>query len=57
MIIIILSEGKEELKKLIIEFQEKYAQFKDLKRFSIPVIGCISSGKSTILNYLLNLNN
>ena len=37
MIIIILSEGKEELKKLIIEFQEKYAQFKDLKRFSIPV--------------------
>ena len=48
MIIIILSEGKEELKKLIIEFQEKYAQFKDLKRFSIPVIGCISSGKSTI---------
>jgi len=51
------TEGKEELKKLIIEFQEKYAQFKDLKRFSIPVIGCISSGKSTILNYLLNLNN
>ena len=51
------TEGKEELKKLIIEFQEKYAQFKDLKRFSIPVIGCISSGKSTILNYILNLNN
>ena len=51
------TEGKEELKKLILEFQEKYAQFKDLKRFSIPVIGCISSGKSTILNYLLNLNN
>ena len=51
------TEGKEELKNLILEFQKKYAQYKGLKRFSIPVIGCISSGKSTILNYLLNLNN
>ena len=37
-------------------FKKKYSKFKGLKRFSIPVFGIISSGKSTLLNYLLNLN-
>jgi len=50
-----LHNGDEKIKELIEEFKNKYYTYKDIKRFSIPVIGCISSGKSTILNYLLNL--
>ena len=38
-------------------FIENYEQFKGIKRFSIPIFGIISSGKSTLLNYLLNLDN
>jgi hypothetical protein len=34
----------------------KYQKFENIKRFSIPVIGGINSGKSTILNYALNLD-
>lgn len=34
----------------------KYQKFEGIKRFSIPVIGCANCGKSTILNYSLNLN-
>ena len=34
----------------------KYQKFEGIKRFSIPVIGCANCGKSTILNYTLNLN-
>jgi hypothetical protein len=45
----------QELKKLIEEFKLKYYSYKNIERFSIVVIGCISSGKSTILNYLLKL--
>ena len=45
------------LNLLIKEFQDRYATYRNIKRFSIPVIGCISSGKSTLLNYLLNLKN
>ena len=37
-------------------FKEKYGQFKGIKRFAIPVFGIISSGKSTFLNYILNLD-
>ena len=37
-------------------FKKKYGQFKGIKRFAIPVFGIISSGKSTFLNYLLNLD-
>ena len=37
-------------------FKKKYEQFKGIKRFAIPVFGIISSGKSTFLNYILNLD-
>ena len=49
------SKGNEYIKKDIALFKKTYEPYKNLKRFSIPVIGCISSGKSTILNYLLKL--
>ena len=35
----------------------KYLRLNGLKRFCIPIIGVISSGKSTFMNYLLHLNN
>ena len=37
-------------------FKSEYVNYINLKRFSIPVIGKINSGKSTFLNYLLDLN-
>ena len=47
------------LKDNIESFQQNYKnyfnKFTGLKRFSIPVFGKISSGKSTLLNYILNL--
>ncbi len=46
----------EGIKKEYDYFKEKYGQYKGIKRFAIPVFGIISSGKSTLLNYLLNLN-
>ena len=49
------TKGFCELKNLINEFKLKYYPYKDIKRFSIPVIGVISSGKSTILNLILEL--
>ena len=38
-------------------FNNKYEQYLDINRFAIPIIGAISSGKSTFLNNFLNLNN
>ena len=38
------------------EFQNKYEKFIDMQRFSIPIIGTISSGKSTFLNFLLGFD-
>ena len=35
----------------------KYIRLKGIKRFCIPIMGVISSGKSTFMNYLLQLNN
>ena len=37
-------------------YENYYNKFIGLKRFSIPVFGKISSGKSTLLNYILNLH-
>ena len=62
-IIDFLEEFKEEIeknkdikiRKLIDEFKLKYYLFRNIQRFCIPVIGCISSGKSTLLNYILEL--
>ena len=39
------------------QFSEKYFQYINIKRFCIPIIGPISSGKSTIMNYLLPFHN
>ena len=38
-------------------FQKKYVNYININRFAIPIIGAISSGKSTFLNNFLNLNN
>ena len=50
----------EEINKSIETFRLNYASYYSklagLKRFSIPVFGKISSGKSTLLNYILNLH-
>ena len=35
---------------------EQFKRFKDIKRFSIPIIGMISCGKSSFLNFLLGIN-
>ena len=48
-------KGQNELKQLIKKFKLHYYPYKNIRRFAIPVIGCVSSGKSTILNYLLRL--
>ena len=39
------------------EFNSKYLRYINIKRFTIPVIGRISSGKSTFLNAILGLDN
>ena len=38
-------------------FNENYSQLRGIERLTIPIFGIISSGKSTLLNYLLNLDN
>ena len=42
----------EKINSFIIDYQK----FEGIKRFSIPVIGKINCGKSTILNFLLDLD-
>ncbi len=37
------------------KFTKKYSNYQKIERFCIPIIGIINSGKSTFLNYLLNL--
>ena len=46
----------EEFEFLEKEFKQKYGKFKGIKRFSIPIIGMISCGKSSFLNFLLGIN-
>ena len=43
--------------ELLDTISKKYFRFKGIKRFCIPIIGVISSGKSAFMNYLLQLNN
>ena len=47
---------KESFNELDEKFNEKFKKFNVIDRFSIPIIGLISSGKSTFLNYLLNID-
>ena len=49
-------EEKEMFEQLINIFEPKYEKFIDIDRFSIPIIGMISSGKSTFLNFLLGID-
>ena len=49
-------EIKDEINKFKHSYELYYSQFIGLKRFSIPIFGKISSGKSTLLNYILNLH-
>ena len=44
-------------KEFLNTLSKKYLRFKGIERFCIPIIGVISSGKSTFMNYLLQLNN
>ena len=41
---------------MIEKFKTKYHTYININRFSIPIIGPISSGKSTFYNYFLGLN-
>jgi Tfp pilus assembly ATPase PilU len=43
--------------KIIDKFARKYNSYIGIKRFCIPIIGAISSGKSTLMNYLLPFHN
>ena len=45
----------QNIKQQIQQFNLSYSKYEELERFSIPIIGKISSGKSTILNYILDL--
>ncbi len=47
---------KEEIQNFNSYYENYYSKLIGLKRFSIPVFGKISSGKSTLLNYILNLH-
>ena len=51
----IFFENKNDLKVKIQDFNLNYSKYKNLERFSVPIIGKISSGKSTILNFILDL--
>ena len=53
--IIELTKNDQKLRNDINNFNLTYSKYEDLERFSIPVIGKISSGKSTILNNILDL--
>ena len=43
------------MKAKIQDFNLNYSKYENLVRFSVPIIGKISSGKSTILNFILDL--
>ena len=53
----IIKQLAPEFIELQKEFESKYLRYINIKRFTIPVIGRISSGKSTFLNAILGLNN
>ena len=48
--------NNNDLKGKIELFKSNFERFSNIERFAIPVIGKINSGKSTFLNYLLDLN-
>ena len=52
-----ITNMESDMKELLNVFEPNYLKYINIKRFAIPVIGRISSGKSTFLNFLLGLNN
>ena len=48
--------NNQDLMNKINKYILDYLKFDKIKRFTIPVIGKINCGKSTILNYILNLD-
>ena len=50
-----ISELVSDFNDLKEEFEPKYLKYINIKRFAVPIIGRISSGKSTFLNFLLGL--
>lgn len=53
--IIDFTQNNQKLRNEINNFNLTYSKYENIERFSIPVIGKISSGKSTILNNILDL--
>ena len=49
-------DARKYLSDFLEEFKNKYEKYIDMQRFSIPIIGTISSGKSTFLNFLLGID-
>ena len=47
----------DRIKKETNNIKEKYYTYANITRFAIPIIGSVGVGKSTLLNYLLDLNN
>ena len=47
----------ENIIEKVKNLKEKYYTYLNITRFAIPVIGSVSVGKSTLLNYILNLKN
>ena len=48
--------NNQDLMNKVNKYILEYLKFDGIRRFSIPVIGKINCGKSTILNYILNLD-
>lgn len=49
----IFKKDKENYKKFVENYEENFIKYKIKNRFAIPIIGKISSGKSTFLNSIL----
>ena len=47
----------ENIKNRAKKLKEKYFSYLNITRFQIPIIGSVSEGKSTLLNYLLDMKN
>ena len=47
----------KKIKNRISNLEKKYLNYLNITRFQIPIIGIVSAGKSTLLNYLLELKN
>ena len=47
----------ENIIEKVENLREKYYTYLNIKRFAIPIIGSVSVGKSTFLNYILDLKN